>query len=128
MIKHSSILLITFCFSLNVHSRNTDEFLYESCLIAKKVVLGNKLTTEESDKAVRYGYCIGVLQSVMDINLFLSTKNDNETLFCQPNERITNDELVKIFIHYVDQNPEQAKLPEVETVLNSYKDIFQCKK
>ena len=128
MIKYFSILLITFCFSLNVHSRNTDEFLYESCLIAKKVVFGNKLITEESDNAARYGYCIGVLQSVMDINSFLSAQNDNETLFCQPNERVTNDELVKIFIHHVDQNPEQAKLPEVETVLNSYKDIFKCKK
>ena len=120
------LVLTSILFSSMAFSSDTGKELYERCSIAGKVLNGDENILNNSDNAVNFGVCLGVLVSIRDMNIFLKTSGDKH-FFCPPQVGITNGEAVQIFMQYVDKNPGIKRLAQTGVVLHAFKEKFPCK-
>jgi len=109
-----------------VFAGGTGEDLAKKCSVVLSYMKGNEAILGDSNNAIDFGNCLGVLESVRDINLFLSKSKNKITMFCPPSNGVTNIDAVKIFMAHVKKRPEHAKLAQSGTVLHAYKSAFPC--
>jgi hypothetical protein len=108
------------------YAGDTGEDLSKKCAIVKSYIDGNESIINNIDNAISFGGCLGILESIRDMSLFLSMSKDNVSLFCAPENGISNTEAVEIFLTHLKTNPEHAKLAQTGTVLHAYKSAFPC--
>lgn len=105
--------------------------LSKACAIGE----GNNLAVDGAD-FVDAGYCIGFFSAIIDygmfheeMNSFYSNENTKSTafrpLFCAP-DKVTSGQASKIFIKYIDENPQKLHEPAFVIAIISLAKAFPC--
>lgn len=83
--------------------------------------------------SVSSGFCAGFVSGVIETQTWWqlrelsdSKRNQNVEHFCIPGT-VTNDQIVKIFVKYLDDHPEKLHEPAVLLLLTSLHQAFPCK-
>lgn len=78
------------------------------------------------EKEARRLHCIGYLQGANDM---LRLLNDflKANLVCAPDEGLSNDQVVRIVMKWIEDNPEKMHIPGRTAVLMALMKAFPCK-
>ncbi len=96
---------------------------------ANAYTTGDKLLTycevPKSDEFLyfqNHAYCSAYIAGAVDGMFYI----DTQQLFCVP-QKVTNSQLIKIFVNYLNANPERLHEFYVGLVLSAMREAFPCK-
>jgi hypothetical protein len=100
-------------------------FLLRSCIEAEKVLDDNP-----TDFELAIGYCIGMTKGVSKTMIFfdsaLAASGMEKPSTCWPNP-ISNQQLVRVVVKYLKDNPANLHGEEHVLIMQSLRDAFKCK-
>jgi len=119
-------LVAIFCF-LSLHlaeaQTTTGEDVQSKC---KQVIQGTPSFSS--------GFCAGFVGGVMEAQTMwevwegkgTALRKNPDLSFCLP-ERVTNDQIIKIFVKHLDDHPEELHKPAALILVQSLRGTFPCK-
>ena len=84
------------------------------------------IDSEKNYNLVDAGFCGGFVQGVHGTVAFLSDDLVKEAKFCSPNG-VTNNQLVRIVVKFLKDNPKQLNLNRTGLVWAAFQDAYPCK-
>ncbi len=122
--KIALAVLLFSVFCVNCHAQTTTgEEIQSKC----KGLL-NRVETA----AFAGGFCAGFIDGVLNEHSMweandISHKRAHEYKFCFP-DNITNDQIMKVFVKYLDDHPEELHKPAAVLLVESMEKAFPCQK
>ena len=121
MIKIVLVVLITLALTGQfVCYANDGNSLLEHCSAAIQ-----KLEGQTNVNAIRFGYCYGYIQGVIDMNSF-NISSGQPPLFCLP-QTISNGRIARLLFDYLKNHPERLQERAGLLVVDAYTEAFPCK-
>lgn len=121
MMKIISTVLILFAFTGQLACyANDGNSLLEHCSAAIQ-----KLEGQTNVNSIRFGYCYGYIQGVIDMNTFYNNTGLSP-LFCLP-PNVSNGRIAKLLFDYLQKNPERLQEHGGVLVVDAYAEAFPCK-
>jgi len=115
-----SLFLVIFLIAFNSYAI-TGNMIIALCKDAIKIDNNNYRTTSyynSNDQAFNAGYCTGFVSSAADIAIYFK-------LTCPPPNAIYEQD-IRIFVKYLDNNPEKLNQDATILVAQSLKQAFPC--
>lgn len=78
-----------------------------------------------SESFFKVGICFGFIEGVKDSYFVLQTLNKQRIMICMPDTPM--EDLINIYLNYMNNHPEQIKEPPTFTYLMSLIEAFPCK-
>jgi len=104
-------LILFFFFQIkNLYAKRSDEFLRQC---------------EDQKEYIDMAYCYGFIRGTIGAAITLSPDFNN--FFCGPKEDLSNDQMVKIFIKWMNDHPENLHQEATVSVVNSLLAAYPCK-
>ena len=121
IIKIVSAVLISFALTGQLACyANDGNSLLEHCSAAVQ-----RLDGQTSVNAIRFGYCYGYIQGVIDMNAF-NKSSGQPPLFCLPTT-ISNGRIARLLFDYLKSHPERLQEQAGLLIIDAYTDAFPCK-
>lgn len=121
MIKIVSAVLISLALTGQLVCYASDgNSLLEHCSAAIQ-----KLEGQTNVNAIRFGYCYGYIQGVIDMNTF-NISSGQPPLFCLP-QTISNGRIARLLFDYLKSHPERLQEQAGTLIVDAYTEIFPCK-
>lgn len=72
------------------------------------------------------GYCLGFIQSNEQEEMVRKISDTAKKMYCMPKD-ITDEQLVRVLIKYLEAHPEQLHLAASQLVWMAYSSVWRCK-
>lgn len=112
-------------FSSQTIASQDGSFYLQSCSAAVKQSDGVVLSPEDGLSSV---FCIGYVSGFLEANALLTTENAAVKAICTPENGITNDQAIRIFVKYLRENPEYLHQSGRMSLYVSLAKAFPCLK
>ena len=83
------------------------------------------LFSMDSSRVFLAGYCLGVMQGITRSNVIYQKLK--QSLFCLPNERITNGQAARVVVKYLREHPEELHEDDTILAVIAFMEAFPCK-
>ena len=101
----------------------TGNDLLPMCNAAINYVYNN----EASGDVSKMGYCLGMLQGVLNLNSLYRIEFGNKALFCLPSKAITGGQAARMVVKYLKEHPERLHEKYIILVGAALREAFPCK-
>lgn len=98
--------------------------LLRACRYVVKKADGEQLKQSQD---MDYGFCVGALTSVTNMNILYADQLKQSDRICFPNEKFTTGQAARIVVKYLDNHPELLNQEQTDLVVASFKNAFPCK-
>jgi hypothetical protein len=99
---------------------NDGNALLEHCSAAVQ-----RLDGQTNVNAIRFGYCYGYIQGIIDMNTF--NKNAGQSpLFCLP-PHVSNGRIARLLFEYLQNHTERLQEEARVLIVDAYAEAFPCK-
>jgi hypothetical protein len=106
----------------------TNSNLYEKCKKFKKLEdTSNWAEKEHLEVLAGMSECAGYLHGIADIFRMGIALGAKDLSICIPQKGVKHSQLMKIYVKYIDKNPEILHEPAILGVLNAFKIAFPCR-
>ena len=112
-------------FSNTVHAVeniNNGNGLLEECHQATRT--GDNLSSTEYLLSI---FCIGKLQGIAELNAMYQHEYKIKGFFCKSRGQITNTQLARIVVKYLNNHPEQLHLNDTYLTVVALEEAYPCK-
>lgn len=70
-------------------------------------------------------HCVGYVRGLNDA-VQLNQRNSSEKKFCEPQKDVSSNEIVRIFVNWLQSHPESTNLSAATSFLSAMKASFPC--
>lgn len=113
-----AVTLVTFA---NLGTAADSNHLLDSCRQLERYMNDNKATTEH----YKATYCLGLVEGARTAMLLLESQDDRKPSACIPMS-VSNAQVVRVVLKYLDANPENLHHDATASVLLSLISAYPC--
>jgi len=73
------------------------------------------------------GYCVGFVEGVLSTSNIYKALPNTPRLFCFPPAGVSNEQMIRVVVKYLENHPEQLHFDASILVLTALKEAFPCK-
>lgn len=105
----------------NAVAQFTGNDLLDKCIYASRYVDGGEYT-----KPYSIGYCFGFMNSFVQTSMFTEVSMQPLDICFPFDEKFTTKQLIRIWVKYLKNHPEQLHEPAVLLAARAFKQAFPC--
>ena len=125
-VRAALFILASYLFTNVSHGQSQDgSFYLRACSAAVKLSDGGTLSPEESATSV---FCIGYVSGFLDAHSLATAQNGASKAICTPQRGISNDQAIRIFVKYLQENPKTLHESGRMSLFVALAKTFPCEK